>query len=548
MTGPESPQNEVPRGPTPLVWAGILALIAWGIAPFWVIVHHYPWKVDAIKWVSQGSLENPAWFRWVFRSHHFVGYRPVAAGSFVLNHLTTGFHPEGYRITDFALHGLTAVAVAFLFSRLIGRRSAWVLLPVLLYLGHPAVEEALPYLARRSYLLATLFGTFGLTVWLDSLRDDSPLSKRAWLGTGLLTLALLSNEAAYVILPMIPLLAWHTRGSLVEALQRSVLPWAPALPAIAARFAVLGWTGGYTKHYFAFTRLGRKTLREVHSFNFPDIVAAAYDYLWFPVSFKGADTLTEWPGAVFLIATFYFWAVFVEPLLELRDRERRMPLLLGIWFTGYAMLFGLSRTWFWRQGYAMVAPLAVLVGWIAWDTATRFRDRPVQLLIRGVPQLALVVGLMWHSPMVRGMTTGPIEGRFDGNAALYAIEGVVKDVEGPAQIYTVLPVNKATLRNTQSWLDKLYGERQIRFTTLAGGTPEQNLARLEGDVLVLGPQATVPQGIARSKNITDRRVPVRSLRIVGRATYLAFPNGDGDWTLLPVDSVKAIGGSPVGPR
>ncbi|MCB9677816.1 MAG: hypothetical protein H6737_22120 [Alphaproteobacteria bacterium] len=538
------PAQEAPaQGLSPLTWAAVLVVIAWGLWPFRVIVHHFAWKVDAIKWVTQGALDNPAWPRWVFRTNHFVGYRPVAAGSFVLNNAITGYHPEGYRIADFALHGLTAVAVAMLASRLFARRTAWVLLPVLLYLGHPAVEEALPYLARRSYLLATMFGLFGLVAWMDSLKSDAPISGKSWLASGMLALALFSNEAAYVLLPMLPLLAWHTRGSLVDAIRRSIIPWAPALPAIALRFAVLGWTGGYHKHYFAFTRAGKKTLREVYDFNFPDIVGAAYDYLWFPVSFKGDDTLTEWPVAVFLVTSFYFWALLVEPALSLRDRARRMPLLLAIWFFGYAALFGLSRTWFWRQGFAMVAPLALIVGYVAFDTWDRFRARPIELAARMVPQIALVVGLLWHSPMFRGMTVGPIQGRFDGNAALYALEHEVKRIDGPAQIYTVLPLNKGSNRNAQQWLDKLYKKRQLYFTTLANGLPQKGLARLDGEALVLGSQAAIPPGVQRAKNIENHRVILRSLHMPSRPVYVAFPDDRGQWTLHPVDSPAPAEGS-----
>jgi len=519
----------------PAVWAAILGLILWSLAPFRLILHHHPWKVDAIKWVTQGSLENPTWFRWVFRSHHFVGYRPVAAASFLANHATSGFHPEGYRLTDFALHGLVAVSIALLATRLIGKKSAWVLLPVLLYVGHPAIEEALPYLARRSYLLSTLFSTLGLTVWLDSLESEGPLNARAWAATALFTLGVLSNEAAYVLLPLLPLLGWHTLG-LREGLPRAILPWAPALPAIAARFAVLGWAGGYTKHYFAFTRAGKKTLREVYAFNFPDILGAAYDYLWFPVSFKGADTLTEHPAAVFAISSFYFWAIFVEPVLHIRDRQRRMPLILGVWFAGYAMLYGLSRTWFWRQGYPMVTPLALVVGWIAYDTATRYRHAPVQLIARFIPQIALVVGILWFSPMVRGMTTGPIQGRFEGNAILYEMETTLDGLEGPAQVYTIFPLNKGSTRNAHTWLGRLYRDRDIRFTSLAFGGSATNVARVDGSTLVLGPQTVVPAGVKRSKNITDNRVDLRRLPVSGRTTYVAFPNSTGEWTLLPVKS------------
>jgi hypothetical protein len=520
----------------PAIWLVLLGLIAWGIAPFRIIWTHYPWKVDAVKWVSKGSIDNPAWTDWVFRSHHFVGYRPVSAFSFVVDSAIAGDAPWMHRLTDFTLHGLTAVAVTLLASRILRTTSAWVLLPALLYLGHPAVEEALPYLARRSYLLASLFGTLALVAWMDSLRDERVISPRTALATGLLALALLSNEAAYVLLPMLPLLAWSTRSDgLWKAIQRSVLPWAPAIPAVAARFAVLGWAGGYEKHYFAFTRGGNKTLRETSGFNLHEIVGAAYDYLWFPASFKGADTVSEaWP-LVFLIAAFYTFALVVEPLAALRSprgpgqlRDPRMPLLLFIWFFGYAMLFGLSRTWFWRQGFAMTIPFAFIVTWVAHDTVTRFWSDKRVLLLRLVPQAVLVVGVLWHSPLVRGMDPGPIIGRFHGNALVDCISKAVDaaGIEGPAHVLTVLPVNKGSNRNVHTWLSRRYGDRNIRFSTLAYGPPAKGMARVEDGVLKLGPQARVPPAALRAHNLQAKQAPVARLRSRRGDTWLVLPDPD----------------------
>ena len=532
----------------PGIWLVLAGLIAWGIAPFRVIWTHYPWKVDAVKWVSQGSLDNANWFDWVFRSHHFVGYRPVSAFSFVVDSAIAGDAPWMHRLTDFVLHGLTAVAVTLLASRILRRSSVWVLLPALLYLGHPAVEEALPYLARRSYLLATLFSTLALVAWMDSLQDDRVLNPRTGLATGLLTLALLSNEAAYVVLPMLPLLAWSTRPEgLGTAIQRSILPWAPAIPAVAARFAVLGWAGGYEKHYFAFTRGGNKTLREVSGFNFHEIVAAAYDYLWFPASFKGADTISELAPFVFLITTFYAFALVVEPLSELHSprspkatRDPRMPLLLSIWFFGYACLFALSRTWCWRQGFPMTLPLAFVITWVAHDSVARFRDRPLLLGLRLLPQLALVVGILWHSPLFRGMDPGPIIGRFHGNALVYCVTDAVEaaGIEGPAEVLTVLPINKGSNRNAHTWLSRLHGDRNIRFTTLAYGPPVKGMATLDGDLLQLGPQAKIPAAAMRSYAIQAKEVRLSRLKSRRRDT----------WLLLPDPEAAAAGGPETGCR
>lgn len=512
----------LPRG----IWGIALILLVVGLLPYRLIVRHFPWKIDAIKWVTRSASDSPGWMEWVFADTHFVGYRPVTAFSFTLNHLLGGWTPEVYRLTDLGLHlgvGLTTLA---LFRRLTQSANVFVLLPVLVLALHPAIEETLPYLPRRSYLLAALFGTGALCAWLDAVHDADRRGRKIALATGLLVLALLSNEVAYVLLPMFPILAWHLGASPREVLRRTLIPVLAALPCIAVRFAVLGWAGGYEKHYFAFARNGNKTLRTLDGFNIPEIVGASFDYLFFPLSFQGADPITRQFGLLtFLIVAFYTFASVFEPLAALHDRARRLPLLLSVWLFGYGLLYGLSRTWFWRQAYPMVLVLGLLVGAIAYQTWVQHRGW--QRVLRFIPQVLLLVSVTWHSPVFRGMTTSSLAHRIEGNNAIHAFDALLDDVKTPVRAYLVLPLNKTSNRNVITWMNKVRPAPDHQFLLLATGRHHKPIARFEGNHLVLESGASFTATYAaRFKTKAD----LAQLMEPGVTTGVLLPDASGAWT------------------
>lgn len=69
-----------------LIGLSVVFVALLGVYPFRVVSTHYPWKVDAVKWVVRGASDREQWMEWVFATSHFVGYRPVAAITYTLNH------------------------------------------------------------------------------------------------------------------------------------------------------------------------------------------------------------------------------------------------------------------------------------------------------------------------------------------------------------------------------------------------------------------------------------------------------------------------------
>lgn len=526
-----SDRLEPPKLPR-AIWGGALLLVLWGLFPFRVMVDHFPWKIDAIKWVTRSSTESNEWFDWVFLSTHFVGYRPVTAASFTLNQYLGGWTPEVYRLTDFALHAAVVLAALELFRVLTRCESVLALLPVLVLAGHPGVEETLPYLPRRSYTLACSLGLLATVQWLAaqapwSAAQASRRNRHLLATCGLLVLALLSNEVAYVLLPMLPLLAWNQGVALGTALKRSVVPVLAALPCVAARFAILGWAGGYEKHYFAYTKNGRKVLRQVDAFNLPEIVGAAFDYVFYPVSFLGRDNPARvWVVLTVLFSGYWLWLIVLEPLVLHKQRERRLPLLLGIWILGYAVLFGLSRTWFWRQAYPMIVVLALLVGVVAHHSWVHYRGwiRWARL----APLAGFLVTLLWFSPMVRGMTTSTLTHRFEGNQAIKAFVGLTDEVQPPVRVLLLLPFNRSSNRNVLTWMNKVRPPPDFRWEQLGTAKRGKPAARIQDDQIVLEPGAKFTKTWKR--RLGEKGGDLTDLMTPDVTTGLLIPDAKRDWS------------------
>ncbi|MCA9568944.1 MAG: hypothetical protein KC656_13940, partial [Myxococcales bacterium] len=491
------------------------------------------------KWVIRGAPDRTAWADWVFATSHFVGYRPVAALTYTLDYAWGGWGPEVYRATDMVLFGLATVAVGALFRALVGRADVFMVLAALIFAGHPVVEEIVPFLARRSYSLAVLFSTAGLALWVEGLRRESTLTGWSFLGGLLLVLGFLSNEVAYVVLPLLPLLVLHIRGSGArDALARSFTPFVGAAVAIGLRFAIIGWTGGYVKHYFAFTRDGVKTLTQPIGFWGHAIVGAAFDYTWFPVSMSGAPNPFRafWPDVLgmdltqvarvllFGVLSWYLYDLVARPLLE--GRRKPLAWLLLLWMLGYGALFALVSTWFWRQAFPMVVPLALLVAWQLRETVQHGRRWEL------VPQVLLVVGLLWHSPIVHGMSTHKMESRIAANELLADLPGLTAEVEKGSWVFFVVPGNKGTVATVQRWIGRLWGGRGIRWVPLVHGMPSEKLVDRGEDTLVLRPRAIVAENARRVLRMkpADREIPLQSLRMVaGGKVWLVMPDEQGVW-------------------
>lgn len=504
-----------PGSPTPDLRAPLALIglcLALGVLPYLGIMDHLPWGSDATKWVSDGSLDNARWPQWVLATKHFVGWRPVAAVSFVANHATTGYEPAGYRITDVALHVATGALLVALYRSWTGHPWPWGLVAAAVYFCHPVVEEIVPYCARRSYTLASTFGLAGLLTLTEAYRRERPW---VWVivGTALSALAWMSNEVAYVMLALTPLLAWHFRPQQVglgRLALRLVPTWAIAAILLSWRYHVLGFVGGYSKKYFAFVRNGRVLLKQVVEESWLDIAQAAWSYLCFPTSVTGDAALWLASGAgaaaVGTIAAYFGWRLLVEPIRGGNDPGLRLRALLVVWALGYSGMFALAGTWFWRQGHHMVLPLAVAMAMLAHDGFRQAQGRPLHLALHGVPQVLLAASLLWHSPVTRGLAQAPLQGRELGTEMVYELTRQVRERElkGPAQVYLVLPIRKGKAHMVRIWARRHTQDRTLAFPVLAGQTgngkrseASAQVKELDGRLRLVLPEAAMEWTQAR---------------------------------------------------
>ena len=87
-------------------------LCAVAVVPWLGFLSLGPVALDSAEWIARGNSGNPDWADWVFGTQHFgVGYRPIAALSFTIDHAIAGFAPWIYRATDLALHATGGLLV-----------------------------------------------------------------------------------------------------------------------------------------------------------------------------------------------------------------------------------------------------------------------------------------------------------------------------------------------------------------------------------------------------------------------------------------------------
>ncbi|MBT3222271.1 MAG: hypothetical protein HN348_24630, partial [Proteobacteria bacterium] len=362
----------------PWIWLSVFAVALLGILPYMPLLEYWPWTEDSVKWYNKCHVDNPDWFSWIFAHRHYIGYRPVAAASLTLNSAIGGPFPLMYRLTDLSLFFGTGLAVYGLWSTLTRRINGWGLVAMVLFLCHPVAQDVVPFLARRTYVLAVFFSTLALICLGRHLNSDEPDSRlspgpprnRRWLVASCvcLPLAIFSNEFGYVTLGFMVLLCCTATPGISRQTLRSVLPiLATGLASLAIRWLVRGHMGGYHVAYITKLQGGDRVLKK--GAGFWDVFQASFDYTLFPAGWSGASPwLLGSTLGIALVLSYYGWRALVRPLLNWGQREERLKLCLALWLVGYATLYGLTNTWFWRQGYPMSVPLALLITLVAQDT------------------------------------------------------------------------------------------------------------------------------------------------------------------------------------
>ena len=63
--------------PAVRVLALLAVVVVCGFLPYAELLGHLPWGADGTKWITQASFDNRYWQDYVFRTRHFIGYRPM---------------------------------------------------------------------------------------------------------------------------------------------------------------------------------------------------------------------------------------------------------------------------------------------------------------------------------------------------------------------------------------------------------------------------------------------------------------------------------------
>lgn len=472
------------RRGSPVKQVGVIGLLLGiGAWPYVSNLRFWPFTRDAVEWITGGALYQRDWHQWVFAESHFrVGYRPVAALSYTLNYLVADLNPMIYRVTDLGLHLLAGLLVFVLFRRLVRDAPAWgAVVAAGFFLAHPAVENVVPFIARRSYTLATVLSLSALVVLCPPPSEASssagggrtPVWGRSLIAGLLLLCAFLSNEVAFVTLPIVPLIlirhSWTHRSRWTRILALCTGPLVAGITAILLRQWIIGGVGGYMN-------LAQRADR------FYPILQAAWRNLGaFSSPFDGGQLEGSWMLTAYLamIGSYYFWRAFIAPVRPKRGARRLLPAILMAWLAGYSLLYALTGVWFLRQMYPMLVPLSLLVGTVLVDVVKAYRHRWRALAAHLIPQGLLVAVILVDSPLIHGphpQRTRMFEAQHLRQVALHAGIGGVSE---PAYVRLVLPydpfVGTAKVMRAQSialpyraeepalWVKALLRNREIRI-------------------------------------------------------------------------------------
>ena len=369
------------------------------IRPYLWVLTVWPVSRDATIWISRGAtVLLPVGKIGLLRTNHFnVGYRPVTALSYTADYLIGGFAAWPYRLTDLGLHLLSAVLVYLTYRRLAPKLAPWGgVLAAGLFAMHPVVDQVVPQLARRSYSLATVFGLGGLLVLCPRTEPGPTPWARSLAGGTLLTLAVLSHEAAYMTVPIALLVVLHRALGRPDPFRRVValgtIPLLLVLGALWVRAGVVDGVGGYADKGARVERVVPIALATWHTLD-----AAA------PLN---EDSARGFPMIVrygsLLLGLYYVGLSAAGLFRGLRDDHARLVAILLAWVLGLIVLYSLLGVWFPRQVYVALAPFALLVAVLLASSVAGASGKRWPSKLHLVPQLLLVGWISIHSPAILG--------------------------------------------------------------------------------------------------------------------------------------------------
>jgi hypothetical protein len=417
------------RRSSPVGWVLVVLLLTLGAWPFVPYLTSVPLQPDSLTWIERSQPGAEGWSEWVFRSSHFVGYRPLTALSFAADVQLFGLSSLALRLTDLAFHLGAGAALFLLARRLVGLWPAGLALAV--FLAHPGADEVVPFLARRSYSIATLGGMLGLLLASRAVSTRGPLRGQAGDGPGssvafaltgpTLLLAMFGNELGALLALSLPIVALGSMGpgGGPRAALVSAWGWLWIAAGVVIRHQVMEGGGGYD-HEGSLLDRGAAVLT---------LYGAAL-----PGRLQGAEG--GWGLAAVGVGAYYL----VAAILLLRGPRRTIvPLGLLCTLTAFGVTVASQGVWFPRQVYPATAVLALLAAVVASRTVFDARTGRGQRWAHGAGLGLLLAVLLHDSPLIVGPSPGRVRMAEVATGFVGDVQASTVALEPPARVFVVAP-------------------------------------------------------------------------------------------------------------
>jgi hypothetical protein len=511
-------------------WVGAAALaglaLALAVAPFRPVFHLYPTGDDSIFWTWFMDPHRAGWWRSALLEPHFIAYRPVTALTFALNG-ALGTVPWQLHAVDVLQHVLAGFALAGVWAALGGGRatSPGAVASAAVFWATPLAEAVVPYVARRSYSLATALGLAALVLVLTGVRSSD--RRREGAGVAVLLLALLSNEITFVLVPVLAAAALASAPTPRAGAPVAGLVTLAAGLVAAARAVVLRGVGGYDLPWAATVQGGERVL--LHDADRGAVFGWAWRAGVLPDTPSGDPSfLLASPLAPWLVAGLAAWAVgwSVERAVRARDG---VPLLLGAWALGYTVLPVVTDTWFPRMAYPMGAPVAL---WLAWMTRTAVRAGG---WVHLAPLALVLAARLQQATVVQGLDRKMLRELFVSTRLVRQVRSGLATVEAPAVVWVGMNVEWPIADASSHWirLEAPLGVEVRRLTNLAVDEHPSLTTTVVSNDPFLRPAA----GAVWSEELIEHAhtgprgpIPLRLLAIDDRPAWVL---DDGTWISVP---------------
>ncbi|MEM9801074.1 MAG: hypothetical protein AAGA20_12175 [Planctomycetota bacterium] len=509
----------------------VTLLVALGLRPFLPYHDAVPLQRDSLKWIERTDPASEESVEWMLRSEHFIGYRPATAVSFALGHRMHGYCERGFRGVDLGLHALSIVLVLLVGVRVFGVMPGAI--GAILFAAHPAADEVVPFLARRSYAFATAGAFLGLLLATYGARR----SMVAFALTGpVLLIGMFAHELGALqalVLPVVALACTAHRG---RAALLTAWGWAWIGAGVWIRSGVMRDVEGYPIGDDRWGRAGE--VMERFGASLGGVLSAEGPWLW----------VVAVAGALALVAAVQFAVA-----------RRPAALALAAVLLLYGAVVSYQAVWFPRQAYCSAALGALFVAALVRDGVLGEGASAASRAVAAVPLAAVLVTIVAASPLWRGAGPERLARAHASTAFVRGARTAAGSIDEPAELGLVvriepvkpaptgalLPVrkNKRRLADLHRripflWLQHLLERTDVtprEMLYVVGGESEAHLLTEGGASVELGADTVAFDARAgRAARVPERQrvVELAVPRNVEHAPFL-WSNLEGSGTLMP---------------